>query len=187
MATGIVLAGGESRRYGSPKAFAELDGRPFWRRAAEALAEAGCSPVVISVRPEHLGRMDGGFCTVTDEAEFAGDGPLAGIYSAMEAFPDERYVILPCDMPFIGPEEAARLMELALRGTPVTAVRTQDHPVPLVGVWSGTLKESLRQSLEAGERGVIRFLGSVSTDWIDAAELNENPAVFRNVNTPIDG
>ena len=38
---------------------------------------------------------------VTDLAGIAGLGPLAGILSAMESVEADRYVVLPCDMPYI--------------------------------------------------------------------------------------
>ena len=48
---GILLAGGLSRRYGSPKAFAEIEGELFYERAYNALA-AVCGDVIIISRPE---------------------------------------------------------------------------------------------------------------------------------------
>lgn len=185
MTAGLVLAGGKSRRFGSPKAFAVLDGKPFWQHAADALHGGGCRPVLISARPEHLGGFGSRFEPVTDVPEFAGDGPLAGIYSAMMACPSERIAVLPCDMPFAGPEEVRRLLELSDPAAPVTAVRLGEQPIPLLSVWDGRLSGRIRRALSAGERGVMPFLARVGAAWLDTRELNEDPDVFRNVNTPL--
>ena len=42
---GLLLAAGAGRRFGGPKALAEIDGEPLVLRALKALRAAGCSPV----------------------------------------------------------------------------------------------------------------------------------------------
>lgn len=99
---GILLAGGLSRRFGSPKAFAEIDGGLFYERTYQAL-EAACGHVVIVSREEFLPLFPKELDVITDLLVVAGKGPLAGIFSAMALRPAERYMVLPCDIPFIGP------------------------------------------------------------------------------------
>lgn len=53
---GLILAAGESRRMGSPKALLELEGRTFVAIAIELLRDAGCAPVLV-VDGAH--RLDG--------------------------------------------------------------------------------------------------------------------------------
>ncbi|SDD76176.1 molybdopterin-guanine dinucleotide biosynthesis protein A [Bhargavaea beijingensis] len=183
MTTGIVLAGGLSRRFGSPKAFAERDGRLFWELAHDALLDGGCDHVIISARPEHLGRY-GGADAITDHPEVAGAGPLAGIFTAMKLRQSDEFAVLPCDMPGIGPMEVRKLIALADEDADVTAVRTKDQPIPLFSVWNGALADLIGEALARGERGVMPFLASVETEWIDARELNPDLSVFSNMNRP---
>uniref|UniRef100_UPI0013020E27 nucleotidyltransferase family protein n=1 Tax=Amycolatopsis lexingtonensis TaxID=218822 RepID=UPI0013020E27 len=42
---GLLLAAGAGRRFGGPKALAELDGEPLVRRALRTLTAAGCTPI----------------------------------------------------------------------------------------------------------------------------------------------
>jgi len=45
---GVVLAAGEGRRMGMPKALVrDPDGTSWLRRAVETLSDAGCAPVVV--------------------------------------------------------------------------------------------------------------------------------------------
>jgi CTP:molybdopterin cytidylyltransferase MocA len=43
----IVLAAGAATRFGSPKALAQLDGRPLLQHVLDRLAEAGCGDVIV--------------------------------------------------------------------------------------------------------------------------------------------
>ncbi len=52
---GAVLAGGGSRRFGSPKALARLHGRPLWRLACDRL-EAVCDRVVVVANDPRVAR-----------------------------------------------------------------------------------------------------------------------------------
>jgi CTP:molybdopterin cytidylyltransferase MocA len=51
----IVLAAGEGRRMGGPKALLVLDGKPLVCGHVERLGEVGCRPVVVVVRPSIFG------------------------------------------------------------------------------------------------------------------------------------
>ncbi|HKD98279.1 MAG TPA: NTP transferase domain-containing protein, partial [Micromonosporaceae bacterium] len=44
---GLLLAAGEGRRYGMPKALVESDGRLLVERALATLRGGGCDPVVV--------------------------------------------------------------------------------------------------------------------------------------------
>ncbi|MGI2328200.1 molybdenum cofactor guanylyltransferase [Planococcus sp. YIM B11945] len=180
---GILLAGGESRRFGSPKAFAKIDGGYFYERAYQALSAVSGRVVIVS-RPELLERFPGSLDVITDLPDVAGQGPLAGILSAMKKWQADQYVVLPCDMPFVGPAETAKLLEQADRENAITAIQTKEEKIPLFSVWKTGLAESLEQELADGGRRVMVFMEKAGTTWLDAAQINEDISVFRNINRP---
>lgn len=53
-AAGLVLAAGQGRRMGGPKARLLLHGRPLVGLHVERLREAGCAPVLVVARPEDV-------------------------------------------------------------------------------------------------------------------------------------
>lgn len=182
---GILLAGGLSRRYGSPKAFAEVEGELFYERAYRALAGV-CDHVVIISRPELTSRFSSEVDVITDLDWIAGEGPLAGILSGMVARPADKYMVLPCDMPFVGSAETARMLDIADFTADITAIQNSNEKIPLFSIWDNRVKEQLQQELEAGELRVMKFMEKVTTEWIDSSQIHEDPLVFRNLNQPDD-
>ena len=73
---GILLAGGRSTRYGSPKAFAVEQGEYYYERAYAALALVS-DPVVIVSLDELQPRFPAGRLVIADRERYRGCGPLA--------------------------------------------------------------------------------------------------------------
>lgn len=180
---GILLAGGLSSRYGSPKAFAMLNSKYFYEYSYDIL-RATCDELVIVTRPELMENFPEDVVKITDDPRFAGCGPLAGIYSVMATYQAARYVVLPCDMPLL----EARLVEKMLENHEklVTVVRTEKFLQPLVSVWDFAMKEAIEAQLLDG----IYKIGSLFSDDIlhvlDASDLAAANAQFINVNTAAD-
>lgn len=182
---GILLAGGLSSRFGSPKAFAEIGDEVFYNRVYKAL-EAACDHVVIVSRKEFLPLFPGRLDVITDLPVVAGKGPLAGIFSVMALRPADRYMVLPCDMPFIGPNETLALKSLADPFADVTAVETAQDKIPLFSVWNGNQAKDLKEAIMDGQHSVFGFLNRLDTHWVDSELIHHDVSVFRNINTNIN-
>ncbi len=180
---GILLAGGLSRRYGSPKAFAKIEGEYFYERAYQAL-DFVCDQVIIVTRPELVDRFPNKYTVITDLQSVAGQGPLAGIFSGMTTIMAEKYMILPCDMPFISRDETAKLLAIASPTVAITAIENTNEKIPLFSLWSGQVVQLLHEELQANQLRVMKFMEKLTTEWIDTSVIHEDPLVFRNVNQP---
>lgn len=179
---GVLLAGGMSRRFGSPKAFAKLDQAYFYELALEALSPF-CDKLVIVTRPELIQRFPQSLLVIKDQDPFVGLGPLAGIYSAMEAVEGEEYVILPCDMPYVTASVIEKLLKQH-KGQ-LTAVIADGKHHPLVSIWNHTMKKPLYEALVAKELKVMVLQEKYTIQWIEGRLLTEDVATtFANVNTP---
>lgn len=97
---GILLAGGRSRRFGSPKVFATWNDQYFYEWAYAALDKV-CDDVIIITREELMPLFPKNFFLTTDDKRFSGDGPLVGIFTGMNNINADQYVVLPCEIPFI--------------------------------------------------------------------------------------
>lgn len=112
MLNGLVLAGGLSTRMGKNKALLEYFDIPQWRFAADQL-QPFCRQVYISVASEAMANEL--FTTpvpyMLDATHFSGHGPLSGLLTACELFPDASWMIHACDYPSITQKEWAVLFD----------------------------------------------------------------------------
>jgi molybdenum cofactor guanylyltransferase len=109
---GIILAGGESRRFGRPKAFATFKNKPLYNYVVEALAPFTEEVVVVS-HPTLVDRFlqDNRLKVVVDDERYIGKGPLAGLYTVISRFEADEYYVLPCDTPLVGQSLVQWLVE----------------------------------------------------------------------------
>jgi molybdopterin-guanine dinucleotide biosynthesis protein A len=179
---GILLAGGMSRRFGSPKAFAKINDQFFYEHVWRAL-DAACDHVVIVTREELMPRFPEELDVIIDLPSLSGLGPLVGIYTAMTERPADQYLVLPCDMPFIGQKETAALIHLAEGTHDVTAVRTSEEHLPLFSIWNHRVKKDLMREILNQQLSVMKFLDQVETKWVDSRLIHVDKTIFRNINT----
>ena len=181
LSVGILLAGGLSRRYGSPKAFAQYNGKYFYEIAYEALATV-CQHVIIVTRQELIERFPKDVHIIMDNPLFVGNGPLAGIYSVMEDTNANQYVVLPCDMPLMTAQVLEQLIEQHEHNVSIAVYKETIQP--LVSVWSKEVKADIYIALKNGQLKMKEFLSKVPTKQVAMDPLNIGSEVFMNVNTP---
>ena len=192
---GVILAGGQSSRYGTDKAFVSLAGRNLidhviariMPQVDELLISAGDDPRFAAL----------GLPIVTDTAhdgEGQPAGPLAGVLAALdwmaEHVPDAGWLATSTiDTPFLPVDLVARLRAavegpLAGQGAVMACSRSGGRLHPLHALWSPSLRLELRDALQRGERAVTGFAernGAVSVDF-----SIEPFDPLANVNTPAD-
>ncbi|RME25784.1 MAG: molybdenum cofactor guanylyltransferase [Deltaproteobacteria bacterium] len=139
---GYVLAGGQSRRMGRPKAFIEIGGLPMALRVARAMVDAGVQPVHLVGKDPSLASL--GLPLVPDGTP--DQHPLVGLVRALEhaaGIGRVRALVAPCDLPLLGPEH---LVALLRADRPVVA-RTADRRHPLLAVLETAMLPDLQEAL----------------------------------------
>jgi molybdopterin-guanine dinucleotide biosynthesis protein A len=158
--TGILLVGGASTRFGSPKALAELAGETLAERTWRLLGEACAERLAV-------GRADGlPFPALADR----GTGPVAAIAAGLRAASHEIAVVVPVDMPLLTPE-ALGLLARACRDAAVA----QAGPLPCA------VARRALPAFETDERRLRTVL-----DGLDIARIELDERVLSNVNTRAD-
>ena len=164
--TGVVLVGGASRRFGSPKALAEIDGETFVDRARRTLA-AACDEVLVVGKANELP-----FDVIDDSAPVR--APIAGVVAGLRAALNEVVVFLPVDCPRVTADVVRALGE-ACRDAAVP----QTGPLP--GAWAKAALPVLERRLAEGPLALYR-----AYDELDVVELQLDPALLADVDTPND-
>jgi molybdopterin-guanine dinucleotide biosynthesis protein A len=166
--TGILLVGGASTRFGSPKALARLGDR--------SLAEIGWEKLAFCDERLAVGKEADGlglpFPLVDDGTDVR--APIAGVVAGLRAAANELCVVLPVDTPRITPEALAVLAE-ACRDAAVP----QTGPLP--GAYRRTALPALELALSAGRLSLRDALAGLDTLVVDV-----EPDLLLNINTPDD-
>lgn len=164
--TGVLLVGGRSTRFGSPKAQAVFGGETLAERAWRLLGDACDERLAVG----SAGGLP--FETLDDAREDA--GPLGGIVAALRAATHDVCVVVPVDMPLL---DAVALH--ALGGACRDAAVAQEGPLP--GAYARSALPVLEDALARGELRLRDVLAR-----LDVSTIALDREMLRNVNTPAD-
>jgi len=168
-ATGVLLVGGMSRRFGSVKALAPLGAETLAERAWRILGEAFPERLAVGKQADQLWLpfplLDDGI-TVRS--------PLVGVVAGLRAAPTEVAVFLPVDCPLVTPEALRALAEAcADAAVPETG--------PLPGAYARSALPVLEQRLESGKLELDEALAD-----LDVRTVELDSELVANVNTERD-
>jgi molybdopterin-guanine dinucleotide biosynthesis protein A len=164
--TGVLLVGGASTRFGSPKALARLNGETLAERAWRTLGEA-CAHRLAVGKAEELVELD--LPVLDDGTEVR--AAMAGVVAGIRAAPTDVSVIVPVDTPLV---TAAVLLELA--GACADAAVSQTGPLP--GAYRKSALPVLQHRLLEGRLALREALSE-----LDVRTLRLDESLLVNVNT----
>ncbi len=198
MVSGVVLAGGASRRMGRDKAWVELAGRTLIERVCDRLSALCQEIIVVTNTPEPYKKLG---VRLTGDV-FPGKGSLGGIYSGLRAAQFDQVIAVACDMPFLN-VALLRYMLALVEGYDVVVPSAPDpskpevkkgaNPTakdrdlhPLHAVYARGCLRPMAARLEAGDLRMISFYSDVRVRVVEQAEVDrfdpKHVSLF-NVNT----
>jgi molybdopterin-guanine dinucleotide biosynthesis protein A len=194
-ATGIVLAGGRSARFGGDKLAAVIDGRALLDRAVDPLAEI-CREIIVVVAPGDRSRTSHSSPRMTSpirmvqEAE-AYRGPLAGLATGLEAAAFPLVLVGGGDMPLlVGGVLELLLGSLATGDATAVILGSGDRLQPLpVALRREPALAAARDALDRGQTSLRALLDSVHVATVPEVEwraLDPDGTTLRDVDIPAD-
>jgi len=168
--TGVLLAGGASRRFPPNKLLHTYEGGPLFWRPLRALATA-CGEIVLvlangAAEPQ-LPLLGTSVRVVRDPT--ADQGPLVALASALGGVTTEWALLVGGDMPDIKPALLRAMSERARASTAdVVALADKDEAWPMPALFRVSVARAAAARLvEAGERRLRAMVNELSAENLD--------------------
>ena len=173
-----ILAGGQSTRFGSPKALHIISGESMLKHAI-TVAEQISDEIVLSTG-SNMELRDISLPCVRDSV--GNCGPISGLHALLKHIQSPWLAVLPCDMPLLRAEIYHFLM----------AQRTGDHPVfalsargpqPLVAIWPKSALATVEKKIREERYSLLKLGMALGSRHIDIPNtLTDNQRAFLNIN-----
>ncbi len=180
----VILAGGQSRRLGTDKAFIEVGGVPLVERVIARLRQLSADVLIVTARPKGCAHL--GVRVIRDT--WPGMGSLGAIHTGLQAAGCSRALVVGCDMPFLNLGLLRSMAQLA-GDYDVVIPRLDGLLEPLHAVYAKACLAPIEEMLRAGNLRIRCFLDRVRVRYVERAEveaLDPRRLSFFNVNTPHD-
>ena len=180
----VILAGGQSRRFGTDKALALLPrtNQSFLEHAVGVASQV--TSTVWVVAPDRPGYEIDGSRLLIDK--YPGEGPLGGIVTALGDKANARILVFACDQIALRSSDLKRLGD-EQSPTGVAVFRSSDpnriHPLPMA-IDIATAGPAIIRSFAEGERSLLRMLSAVGCERVLADTKTERR--LRDVDTVED-
>lgn len=179
--SGVILAGGRSRRFGKNKALELLKGKPLIEHVIERMKRLFPRILLSTNSPKEYEYLN--LETVRDIIK--GLGPIGGIYSCLSVIQDPYAFIAACDMPFLK-ADLIRGMLARRFGFDVVVPRVKGKVEPLHGCYSRRCLGEMKKNIQKKEFQIIRFYEKIRVYYMEEEEIRKfdpDLSSLRNINT----
>jgi molybdopterin-guanine dinucleotide biosynthesis protein A len=181
--TGILLAGGESKRMGRDKGKIKI-GKHYLFSYPLKILETLCDEILISrcstdkLPVEHTHICD----------DIPGIGPLGGIYTCLKKSSNKLNIVLSCDLPLVNEELVRHMLTEAGKYDILVPALMSDKPEPLCGIYHKHVGEKMLELIENKTFAVHKILPLVAsrTILIDESMPFYHSDIFLNINRSED-
>jgi len=193
-ACALVLAGGESRRFGSDKALAQFRGEPLLAHVLKGVCAAGFAQVSLAAKaPER-------YAAVADEIAYVNkrkiellrdvrpfQTPLAGLAAGLKASRHDLVFACAADMPFAADPALIDALTAAIAGHDAVVPEAGGSLQPLCGLWRrhclAVAEELLDSPRPPGPRAILHRVRAARLEWADIRPFldADTPEVLRDL------
>lgn len=182
--TGVIFAGGASRRFGANKALFQVKGRAMIRHVYDAVSTV-TGDVLISVgqgpSAQELCALGLPAAHVVDRTNDA--GPLGGLHAGLHAATGQWILAVACDLPSITPSALELLIESRRADDAAVVAQTSDNRIhPVCACYSRLIIPHVERQLRGGSYAMQALLHNLPS--YRTVRLPDN--VMLNVNRRSD-
>ncbi len=179
----ILLAGGDSKRLGQPKALLDFCGQTLISRMVNILSCYFSSITLVTDRPDQYEGLPVRFTDdlLTDRVK----SPLRGIHAGLSLSTLPYQFVVACDMPFLN-LELIGYMETYANHYDAVVPRVDSYYQPLYAFYSKNCIEIIEKQIKLGNYKIIDFYSRINVCYISEAEIGRfdpGQKSFFNINT----
>lgn len=164
--TAALIAGGKSKRFGSPKHMAGYGDRRLIDYAVETALSISADTIIISNFKDEIPSFN-----VPIYDDLVKDcGPLGGIYTALHYARGKYVAVLPVDMPLLNLKIYRMLYPSCKTEKPVTACSHKGIE-PLVSIWPASIAKELKKQIDRRDFRIHYLLRKLKATEINFASL----------------
>ena len=180
---GVVLAGGQSSRYGQPKMFELFADRPLYKHSLIALQKNRLQPLIIATNASLQSKF------VEENIEWIIEkqphqGPLFALQNIMTCFPDvEWFFVVASDMPFINADFVQTMLTFVDDRFDAIVPKQDARLQPLAALYRRSALPIANQLVQQNKRNMKVLLEQLQVRYIPF-EIEDS--TFININTQQD-
>ena len=186
--TGVILAGGMSRRLGRNKVLVPVGGEPLISRVSNRLSQVADRMMVVVNNPQRAAEID-----LPDDVRIVvdlhpGRATLGGIFTGLSEADTNWSIVVACDMPFLNPRLLRSLLEHR-RGYDAVVPMVDGYPEPTHAAYSKNCLPAIERRLLANDLKIARFFDEVQVHYPSnelIAGIDPEGLSFFNINTQQD-
>lgn len=176
--TGILLAGGKSRRMGVDKTLLRIDGQALFERSLELLQRFFPQVLIAGDRPD-LARPN-----VPAIADLYPGSALGGLYTGLQAATTDWIFAAPCDMPYPDGQIIRCLLNHREQADAVVP-RTPEGYEPVFALYHKNCLAPMEAMLQQQQYRIYDFYQRIAIRYVDPEQLPTGwERALINVNTP---
>lgn len=161
---GLVVCGGLSSRMGEDKSLLTYHDQPQ-RYHVYDLLEGLCEKVFISCSNQQLTGMREGYEVLTDDREFENVGPMAAVLTAFSRYPENDFVVIGCDYPFLTLSALEQFLESRSNDQIAAAFYNRSRRYePLIAWYASACAPLLMADFQKGAFSLQQFLISQNAE-----------------------
>lgn len=182
--TGIVLAGGKSKRFGKDKAFLNIKGTPLINRVISVMKQVFQKVILIANEPDKYLKI--GLPVFSDVIKDL--GPIGGILTGILHMQTKAGFFVACDMPFLNPALIRYMVEIK-NGFDVVIPKIGKNIEPLHAIYTKRCIPYIRRCIANKKYSIRSFFPYVSIRYVEKEEIvMYDPEIkfLININQPTD-
>jgi molybdenum cofactor guanylyltransferase len=184
--SGVILAGGENKRFGGiTKSNILIDGDTIISRMLLVINDFFDEIIIVTNKSEEFRKYKGRKIIID---HFQKAGPLGGIHAALRSASSEAVFVFAGDMPFLDRSIIEKqIHDFASCKCDVFIPKIGEFIEPLHAIYKKTILPELESFLSQGNRRAVKdFLSEINVGHFLVDETGSVRRAFTNINSPSD-